>query len=264
MATSMTTPTTSGSDDFATPVYLDGSGETGTGASANSSDLSNMPVLNLDDPNLLMEEQDVNQDQDAYAAPPPLPDARWLARIKARDVKGNDGNPAKYKVGMSKDGKPYAFAALEAEIIDPSGKYDRVKVFDYYVSTRPDPYRNNAVPMAWILGRLGVKLPAKINAKVLVDEFHKALAAEPQIEIDTVWEGSPDQDGQDRLDQAGEKFRAVLGQHRFPQDSKGNRIPDMDVDTKVGKIHLRARPRINGYFAVGDAKSRGIGYGPKG
>lgn len=264
MASSTVTPT-SGSDDFATPVYMDGNDGTGGGGNDNSSgsDLSNVPVLDLNDPSLLMAEQDANQDQDPYAAPPPLPDGRWLVRIKQRDVKGNDGNPAKYKVATGKDGKVYAFTALDAEVVDPSGKYDRVKLSDYFVSTRPDPYRNGAVPMAWILGRLGVRLPEKINAKILLDEFFKALAAEPQIEVDTVWEGSPDQDGQDRLDQAGERFRPVLGQHRFPQDAKGNRIPDMDVDTKVGKIHLRARPRINGYFAVGDAKARGIGYGPK-
>ena len=264
MATSTVTPATSGSDDFATPVYLNGNEEGGASESTNSSGLANVPVLNLDDPNLLLAELEIDQEQDAYAAPPPLPDGRWLVRIKQRDVKGNDGNPAKYKVAMGKDGKPYAFVALDAEVIDPSGKYDRVKLSDYFVSTRPDPYRNGAVPLAWILGRLGVKLPKKkIYAKILLDEFFKAIVAEPQIEIDSVWEGSPDQDGQDRLDQAGKRFRAVLGQHCFPQDARGNRIPDMDVDTKVGKIHLRARPRINGYFAVGDAKARGIGYGPK-
>ena len=246
-------------DDFAQPIYMD---EQAGGA--EGADLANIPVLNLDDPNLLMQEMECPADKDPYAAPPPLPDGRWLVRIKQRDVKGADGQPARYKVARDKEGQPYAFTALDATVSDPSGKYDGVQLADYFVSTRADSRKGGAIPLAWILTQLKVQLPARVTARTLLDEFFKATAAEPQLEIDTVWEGSPDQDTQERFDSAGERLPRVLGQHRFPQDSKGRSIPDMDADTKLGKVHLHARPRINGYFAVGSAKASGVEYGPKG
>jgi hypothetical protein len=251
-------------DDFAQPIYMDeqaGAGGAGSNGSASALD---QPVLNLDDPNLLMQEMDTHADVDPYAAPPPLPDGRWLVKVKQRDVKGQDGQPARYKVATGKDGSPYAFTALDATVVDASGKWDGFSLTDYFVSTRADSRKGGAIPLAWILAQLKVQLPAKITARTLLDEFFKATASEPLLEVDTVWEGSPDQADQERFEAAGEKLPRVLGQHRFPQDSKGAAIPDMDADTKLGKVHLHARPRINGYFAVGSAKASGVEYGPKG
>lgn len=263
-----------GQSDFAQPIYMEepngqtaggATGGTGNGPAAN---LSNVPVLNLDDPNLLLADMDANQGENPYLQPPPLPDGRWLVKIKQRDVKGHDGQPARYKIDVVKSGpetgQAYAFTALEATIIDPTGKYDKIALNDYFVSTRPNRRKGNAIPLSWILGCLRVQLPAKINAKTLLDEFFKATASEPQLEIDTVWEGSLDQNDQERFDTAGEDFRTILGQHRFPQNAKGESLPDMDVDTKLGKVHVHARPRINGYYPVGSAKAAGIVLGPRG
>lgn len=269
----MSTPAaaTGAAADFAQPIYMDepGNGQAAAGAVSNGQggaggDLSNVPVLNLDDPNLLMAEMDSNQDQNPYAVPPPLPDGRWLVKIKQRDVKDQQGQPARYKVDQTRQGVVYAFTALDATIIDPSGKYDGIVLQDYFVSTLPNQRKGNAIPLSWILSCLKVQLPAKINAKVLLDEFFKATASEPQLEIDTVWEGGLDQDQQERFEQAGERQPRVLGQHRFPQNAKGESLPDMDVDTKLGKVHLRARPRINGYYPVGSAKAAGMELGPRG
>jgi hypothetical protein len=266
MATTTTAIPGSGqasSDDFSQPIYLDESTGAG-GGNAAGDPASAIPVLNLDDPNLLMQEIDCPADKDPYAAPPPLPDGRWLVRIKQRDVKGADGQPARYKVATDKQGQPYAFTALDATVVDASGKWDGISLTDYFVSTRADSRKGGAIPLAWILAQLKVQLPAKITARTLLDEFFKATASEPQLEIDTVWEGSLDQADQERFESAGERQPRVLGQHRFPQDSRGGSLPDMDVDTKLGKVHLHARPRINGYFAVGSAKASGVEYGPKG
>lgn len=273
MATTTTNPAQAGAaarasappDDFAQPIYLQedhAAANDAVGASADAA--ADIPVLNLDDPNLLAEEMDSNQGQDPYAVPPPLPDGRWLVKIKQRDVKGPDGQPARFNVKQDRQGKPYAYTALDAVVVDQSGKYDGIPLTDYFVSTRPDQRKGGAIPLSWILGCLKVQLPAKINARLLLDEFFRATASEPMIEVDTVWEGSPDQDTQERFDQQGERLPRVLGQHRFPQNSKGESIPDLDVDTKLGKVSLRARPRINGYFAVGSGKASGIAYGPKG
>lgn len=254
--------------DFAQPIYMDepnGQTAAGDGGQANGpTDPSNVPVLNLDDPNLLLADMDANQGENPYLQPPPLPDGRWLVKIKQRDVKGPDGHPARFKVDQTKDGRVYAFTALDATVIDQSGKWDAILLSDYFVSTLPNQRKGNSIPLSWILGCLKVSLPAKINAKVLLDEFFKATASEPMLEIDTVWEGSADQDVQERFEAAGEKLPRVLGQHRFPVNGKGESIPDLDVDTKLGKIHLHARPRINGYYPVGSAKAAGIVLGPRG
>lgn len=261
----MSTPAAAtASADFAQPIYLEDENAGGANAAGNGPSLDNAaPVLNLDDPNLLMAELDSNQDQNPYLQPPPLPDGRWLVKIKQRDVKDAQGQPARYKVGQTKDGQVYAFTALDATVVDASGKYDGINLTDYFVSTRPDPRKGNAIPLSWILGCLKVQLPAKINVRALLDEFFKATASEPMLEIDTVWEGSLDQADQERFEQAGERQPRVLGQHRFPQSAKGEPIPDMDVDTKLGKVHLRARPRINGYYPVGSAKAAGMELGPR-
>ena len=260
MATTTATAVTGAAgDDFAQPVYMDQ--EVGGSASP-----ANGPGIDLNDPNLLSAEEDSVVGIDPYAAPPPLPDGRWLVHIKQRDVKGQDGQPARYKVDTDKNGAAYAFTALDATVVDPSGTFDGIKLSDYFVSTQRDPRKGNAVKLEWILQQLKVQIPAKRSPRFLLDEFFKMTASEPLIEIDTVWEGSLDQADQERFEAAGEKksIPRVLGQHRFPQDSKGNPIPDMDVETKLGKVHLRARPRINGYFAVGSAKASGVEYGPKG
>ena len=264
----MSTTTAAGAD-FAQPIYMDEptSGAAAANGASNGQgggDLSNVPVLNLDDPNLLMAEIESNQDANPYAVPPPLPDGRWLVKIKQRDVKDQQGQPARYKVDQTRDGRVYAFTALDATVIDPSGKWDGINLSDYFVSTLPNARKGNAIPLSWILGCLKVQLPAKINAKTLLDEFFKATASEPQLEIDTVWEGSLDQADQERFEQAGERTPRVLGQHRFPQNAKGESLPDMDVDTKLGKVHLHARPRINGYYPVGSAKAAGMELGPRG
>jgi hypothetical protein len=262
-------------DDFATPIYMDGGTSDELGESNHAAN-SGLPTLDPNDPNLLMYEQESNCEQDPYAAPPPLPDGRWLVKIKSRDVKGQDGQPARYKVVTEKKGvplnprdpdpakRPYAFTALDAVVIDASGKYEGIVLSDYFVSTQPEKKKGGSVKLEWILKQLKVQMPKTYNPRFLLDEFFKAVASEPLIEIDTVWEGSVDQETQDQFKAAGEYTPNVRGQHRFPQDSKGNPIPEMDVETKLGKVHLRAQARISGYYAVGSAKASGIGYGPKG
>lgn len=268
MSTISTTPVA----DFSAPIYLEeATGHSNGAATAGSSSASSSSspsldavgtVLNLDDPNLLMADLDANVETDPYAAPPPLPDGRWLVKVKQVDVKGQDGQPARYNVKQGQDGGVYAYTSLEASVIDPSGKFDGLKLNDYFLSTRPQ--RNGGIPMVRVLTCLGVQLPAKVNAKTLLDQLFQALGREPQLELDTVWEGGLDQADQERFEQAGERAPRVMGQHRFPQSAKGESIPDMDVETKLGKVHLRARPRINGYFPVGSAKASGMELGPRG
>lgn len=261
-----TNPSAAAVPDFSQPIYLEEPGQAAGTTTTGSSSLPDVPVIDLDDPNLLLHEMDTNADKDAYAAPPPVPDGRWQAKIKHNPVKNAKDEPVPYNVKVV-DWKgnpctPYISTSVIVTLVDQSGKYDGITLYDYRVSTRPN--REGAIPMVRILTCLKVQLPAKINAKILWDTFISALASEPLIEVDTVWEGQLDQADQERFKASGERQPSKVGQHLFPQDGKGNYIPEMDVDTKLGKVTLHARPRVNGYFPVGSAQASGIGLGPKG
>jgi hypothetical protein len=260
----MTTPTA----DFSQPVYLEESANgagpqaaaltastaAGFGATMQSSDsgsvsLADVAVIDLNDPNLLSAELDTNADVDAYAAPPPLPDGRYRIKLKQIDVKGPDGQPARFNVKQGKNGNPpYAYTAIEGCVIDPGGKHDNQKLYDRFVSTMQQ--RNGGIPIVRILTCLGIQLPAKTNAKLLLDTFFKAVAGEPELEVETVWEGGLDEADRQRFDTAGKKQPRVLGMHRFPQNAKGEAVPDVTLDTELGKVNLHAQVRINGYHPL--------------
>ena len=251
--------TTAPTEDFSQPIYMEepragsGTGASSAWGSTSSSagaSLDNVAVVDLNDPNLLSGEMELNSDVDPYAAPPPIPDGRYRVKAKQIDVKGPDGQPARYTVKLGKDGRPpYAYTALELSIIDPAGKLDGLKVFDRFVSTLVA--RNGGVPIAHILKCLGHKLPAKSSAKELLDLFFKALAGEPELEVETVWEGGLDEADRERFEKAQLKQPRVLGQQRFPKNSKGDSVPDVVVETALGKVNLHAQIRVNGYYPLG-------------
>lgn len=245
-------------DPASAPIYMEETPTSGTNQATGSglgsgSDLSSITAVDLDDPNLLLGEFDANVDLNAYDSPPPPPDGFWQAKIKQIDLKGPNGEARKYKASKNKDGVPYAWVALEATLIDPSGKFDNIRVFDRFVSTLPNK-RTGAVPIIRILSSLGVKLPARVNAQQLVDAFGKALASEPIIEIETAWEGNLDQTDQKQFEEAGEKYYGPRGMERFPMGANGQRSTKMEVDTKLGKKWLQAQARIINYHAKGTNK----------
>lgn len=246
--------------DFSQPVFLSEDSHPAT-SFAGGEDIS-VESIDLNDPNLLSAELETNAEVDAYAAPPPLPDGRYRVKIKQVDVRGPNNDKVRYSVKQRKDksGTPiagdfYAFTSLQANVVAPGTQYDNYQLNDYFVSTMAN--RNGGIPIVRILTVLGVKLPAKTNAKILMDEFFKATAGEPELEIDTVWEGSLSQEDQERWKSASNKnFRSVLGMHRFPLAEDGKtRVPDLTVKTQeIGDVNLHARPRINGYFPLGSSK----------
>ncbi len=250
--------------DFSQPVFMSEEPTTGSASSFGGDDVS-VESIDLNDPSLLSAELETNADVDAYAAPPPLPNGRYRVKIKQVDVKGPNNEKVRYSVKQRKDsktkqpllrsdGKPdlYAFTALQANVVAPGTQYDNYQLNDYFVSTMQN--RNGGIPIVRILTVLGVKLPTKTNAKILMEEFFKATAGEPELEIDTIWEGNLSQEDQERWDQAspGKSFRSILGQHRFPFGTDGKtRVPDLTVKTEpIGDVNVHARPRINGYFPL--------------
>jgi hypothetical protein len=258
--------------DFSSPIYTQEDGgfvaadstplATVSGGSTPAADFSTTEIssegtsasspgatLDLSDPIFLSEDLDSNENVDAYAAPPPLPDGRWRAKLKQIDVKGPGGEMVRYKPGATKkDARPYLMTALEAKVQDATGKHDGQNVYDRFVSTLPA--RNGGIPIVRILTCLGVKLPAKGSHKLYMDMLLKALAGEPELEIETAWEGQLEQADQETVEAAGHRVPTVRGMHRFPEDGKGGRIPDLDIEVGGKKYHMRAQARITGYHPL--------------
>ncbi len=245
----MSTPVT----DFSAPIYDEPATASDNHADAAAADL-NVSEIDLNDPALLSGEIDTNPDVDAYAAPPPLPDGIYRVKIKQIDVKNAKGEPARYTVKRDKNGNAYAYTAIEARVQDPGGKFDNVPIYDRFLSTMTQ--RNGGVPLVRVLIVLGHKVPAKTSALNLLEMFFKATAGEPELEVETVWEGGLDQADRERFETSQTKQPRVLGMHRFPQGKDGQPVPDVQVDTALGKVNLHAQARINGYFPIGHKKSK--------
>lgn len=248
--------------DFGNPVYLDepaadtaaftstpaASFSTVQSTDTGSSSLADVAVIDLNDPNLLAGELDTNANIDAYAAPPPMPDGKYRVKVKQIDVKGPDGNMTRFNVKQGKEGKSaYAYTALELTVQDPGGQFDGRKIFDRFVSTMTQ--RNGGIPMVRILTCLGVQLPAKTSAAQLLEAFFKATAGEPELEVETVWEGGLDEADRERFKAAGKKEPRVMGMHRFPQGPAGH-LADVSIDSELGKVNLHAQTRVQGYHPL--------------
>lgn len=225
--------------DFTQPQYVD---------EVIAGDESIDTGIDLNDPNLLADEMDANVDKDPYAAPPPLPDGFWKVKIKQLKVKGPNNEERDFNVKTDKQSKKYAYTALELQVQQPGGQFDGQKLNDYFLSTMQQ--KNGGIPVVRVLNVLGVKIPQKVNAQWLMDTLKSALAGEPDLVIETVWEGGLNQDDKKRFDEhvPPVKFRSVLGSHRFPLLADGSRSPELKVSTALGEVVVRARPRVNGYY----------------
>src|SRR5512146_437195 len=128
---------------------------------AASTDALNAPAegIDLNDPRFASEDIGVEPEKDAYAAPPPPPDADYRAKLKLLDVEYK-GQKVQYAPWASSDGSKVAFfSKLEATIQDPSGKYDNLKVFDSWFSTMLN--RDGSTKVSTLLSRLGAAVPAR-------------------------------------------------------------------------------------------------------
>lgn len=242
--------------DFATPVYAQDETEQA---------LSDQVTVDLNDPSLLEESLEFDPTVNPYDMPPPPPDGRYKVKLKQIDTKGTDGQPALFKIDQEKDystpgtakpvflsnGKPKLFlsAALEASIIDPSGKFDGVKLFDRFMDSRTN--RQGGVPMIHLLRCLGTPVPNNVNLATLRELFKKALALEPECEVESTWVGNISQDDSEHYKDRGEKApKRVRGMHRFPEKD-GKRLTEVEVEGRLGKMVQTAQATITNYYPKG-------------
>jgi hypothetical protein len=228
--------------------------------------------IDYNDPNLLMQEiVGADPTADAYATPPPPPDGWYRCKLKQIDVKRKDNTKGQFAVMPDMDysvtppvqkkhpktgeGMKYVTTAIEARIQDPGGMYDNIPVFDRFVDSRVNP-RNKGVPILTVLSALKVKVPVPYNGDVLIKTLLKALAGEPECDVEVTWEGSPDQADNDKIKAAGGKVPRVRGMHRFPEVG-GRRVPDMPGEVSglapgtSMKVNLHAQAKVTGYQPVG-------------
>lgn len=253
-------------EEFTAPIYRDD-----PPADDPTADGSDSPVFDLNDPELLLQEVSGDSSLDPYATPPPVPDGTYRAKLKQIDVKDAQGQPArlamrqemKYPGGgapgipeVLPSGKPkmYLQTAIEATILQPGGRFDNIKVYDRFFDSRTD--RNGANKMLHLLSVLKIATPKPLNGKTLSDAVLKALAGEPEVDIQTQWEGQPSQDDSKVIKEKGARAPRIKGMHRFPQvtgaDGKISHQPDMEVQVeKVGKVNVHAQAQLAGIFAAG-------------
>ena len=209
-------------------------------------------LLDPNDPRLVSEPIEMNLEGDAYATPPPPPDAKYRAKLKLAQKKDpSTGQPTDYvPAAWGKDKTPCFVTGIEASIIDPTGRYDGIKVFDFNVSTMVG--RDHSSKVSTILATLRkpdgtpwVTTGERLNQKEWMERLIKALAGEPEASIETVWEWSCRACGEEAKAKGTPYPRSILGMQRFPPDAKVRGAHDPEMRCSVNAGHGYSRARVN-------------------
>lgn len=225
---------------------------------ASAAPTTTEPEIDINDPRLVSENIEIDPQGDAYAMPPVLTDGKWRAKLVAREV-GKPPNQRKFapKADNRDANKLYLYTALEADVIDHSGKFDGIKVPDYFVSTQVR--RDGTSQAATILARLGKPAERTTTHGTLMTALLGALAGEPELTIETEWEANCQKCEEAAAAKGERKPRSIRGMHNFPQqkDAKGKFefVPRMKCTVNPQHGEMFARPRIVHYLALdGSAK----------
>lgn len=236
---------------FGEPEYAAGGGSGAAQADAPSR------VLDPNDPSLTSEVLSEDTTQDAYAIPPPPPDGKWRAKLKLVDIKdGADGQMKRrivYVHPNMNDGKPFFAVNVEASLIDVHGKFDGVKMTEYWVKSSVDR-RKNVSQMTTITKAAGGTPVEKGTQADRVNQLEKTLAGEPEVVLDTFWEAACQTCQESAKKSGGKAPRAFkMGMSHFPQPRAGEFDPVVECPTC--KTPVRAQLRIGQFFNVKDAKA---------
>lgn len=213
-------------------------------------------LIDSNDPRLTSEDVTMNVEGDAYAQPAPPPDGKYRTKLKLMQVEDAQGGKHDYLPKLTKRPPivPYLFTAIEARILDPSGKYDNIPVFDRWVGTFMN--RDGATKVSTILARLKkpdgtpyVTPGMRLSHKGWMDLFVKALAGEPEIGIETAWEWSCQTCGEE-AEKAGKPYpRSVTGMSKFPAEAdpakrKNGQLFQPEMKCQVNPAHGYSRAQV--------------------
>lgn len=219
-------------------------------------------LIDENDPRLVSEALDANLDADAYAQPAPPPDGKYRAKIKLEGVKQEGTDEKKpYGTGSNKTTKvPYFKTQVSLSIIDPSGKYDGIVVYPAFGGgVNTDRRRDGSTQVTTLLMRLkkpdgtpwatsGTKMDQKSWIQLLV----QALAGEPEVGIETMWEGSCMKCGEE-LKPQGKYAVRVQGMHHFPPEQDAAKRKAGQLFSPEHKCGVNA---AHGYFKARAIVSR--------
>lgn len=208
--------------------------------------------IDINDTGLLTEEVALDPEGDAFLTPPPPPDAIYLAKLKLSGAAGQQWQAQPSREDPGKIG--YLFCGIEARLIIGDGKpYDNAPVFDGYVSTMIMQSSGTCRVAGILRDGLRVKVPTRLKHKELAQLLNTALAGEPQVRIETRWEGYCDTCPGRR----GKTGKVILrGMKKFPQRKAGAPHTHVVECSKCG-TEVTAQARIVRYLpAKGGAQAK--------
>jgi hypothetical protein len=248
-------------DDFGSPVY-EGGGGPENGAAGLSESQKAQSLIDANDPRLTSEALDDDTSQDAYAVPPPPPDGKWRAKLKAVDIKDpRDGQMKRFiavSIPAMAQGRPFLAANVEVSLIDLGDRFNGVTMTEYWVKSLVDE-RKRTSQASTIATKAGAKMPQRSTDAERMRILLDTLAREPEVIVETHWEARC-QGCEERAEKRGERKPKsfAMGMHRFPQTRPGVFDPFVKCPT-CGSI-VRAQARVGGFFSVGEARAtQGLG-----
>jgi hypothetical protein len=254
---------TFGDPSLGAPATMEAEGQSAAQAPSDAP----QDLLDPNDPRLVSEELNANPEADAYAQPAPPPDGDYRAKLKLvqKELRGQkvDYIPALWGKSPS---QAVFVTGIEASIIDPSGKYDGLKAYDFNVSTFVG--RDSATKVTTILSKLRrpdgkpwADKHTRMAPKAWMDLLVQALAGEPEVGVATQWEWSCADCGKESKAKGTAYAKSVLGMHKFPtEQDKQKRAagqlfsPEMKCQINAGHGYSRARITIAKFLSLDEMK----------
>ena len=226
---------------------------TDPGASTPQS-TQNIPDIDPNDPRLVSESLETNEQGDAYATLPPIPDGKWRAKLSVVDIKDpKTGQPSPTRTILTmatwkNPPAPFFAINLQSTVLDATGKHDGVTLTEYWVKTLVDE-RRGVSALSTIARKAGANIPVGATQKAVLDAALARFAAEPEVVIETQWEARC-QSCEETATKKGEKKPKpfLYGMDRFPLNPDRTHSPE--VQCPVCKGMCRGQARIVGYFPV--------------
>jgi hypothetical protein len=252
-----------------------GAAANGASAAADDAALNHIqePLIDLDDP-LLVSESLTAKEGDAFADPPPPPDAIYRCKLSLRGVSAKDigSDVAPYSAGnelaawvpeRAVDKKTgavlgaFAKTIINVQIFDPKHpQYEGIylQVPFKWTDTRENRQGLSRVMTILMLlkqpsGQPWVVKGQRYGHRALMELFVKALAGEPEVLVRSEWSWNCDVCSQEGK-KTGVYAKSVEGMHKFPQPKIGVYSPEMVCQVNKGHGYSKARATAAQYFAV--------------
>lgn len=267
-------------DPFGTQTNQPATGTNGAIAGASGLDQTQHvpePLPSLDDPTLTSESLTAKEG-DAFAAPPPPPDATYRVKLKLRGVKAEDvggadisaytggGDVAPWVPGVAKDRGgnvtgSFAKTIMDVQIVDT--RYPELADVYLQVPFKWTDTRSSQKGLSKIMtiltlagnrpdGKPWVVLGQNYSHKTMMEIFIKFLAGEPELLARSEWSASCDVCGQ-LAKQAGTAYpKPTDGMNRFPPlaGKVGQFSPDLPCLVNRAHGTTKARAMAVQFYAL--------------